>query len=84
MTTAIPRPDSPEFLLWRHKKSRVYETPVTSDMDLIARMAEAAARVRDTLAQFELVRESIHRLCEMCIVVNLKNFKYLLCYNYVL
>ena len=40
-------------------KSMVYETLVTSDMDLIARIAEEAARVRDTLGQFERIRESM-------------------------
>lgn len=45
-------------------KSIVYETPVTSDMDLIAWIAEAAAHIHDTLGQFERVRESMHRRCE--------------------
>ena len=35
----------------------VYETPETSDMDLIARITEAATRVRDS--QYEPVRESM-------------------------
>nr|XP_015922443.2 uncharacterized protein LOC107450974 [Parasteatoda tepidariorum] len=67
-----------DFYLWGHMKSIVYETPVTSDMDLIARIAEAAVRVRDTPGQFERVRESMRRRCETCIVANRRNFEHLL------
>ena len=63
----------------------VYETPVTSDMVLISRIAEAAARARDTPArardtrgQFERVRESMRRRCETSILANVINFKHLL------
>ena len=47
-------------------KSMVYETPVTSDMELIARITEAAARVRNIPGQFERICESMpmRRRCE--------------------
>lgn len=67
-----------DFYLWGHMKALVYETPVTSDMDLIGRIAEAAARVRDTPGQFERVRESMRRRCETCILANGRNFEHLL------
>ncbi|GBO00599.1 hypothetical protein AVEN_223344-1 [Araneus ventricosus] len=49
-------------------KSQVYEKPVTSCMDLVSRLKEAAACVRDTPAHFEQVRESKRLSCEACIV----------------
>ena len=67
-----------DFYLWGHMKSMVYETSVTSDMDLIARITEAASCIHDTPGQFVRVREPIRRRCEMCIVANEKNFEHLL------
>ncbi len=56
----------------------VYETTVTSDMDLVARIMEAVARVRDTPAHFERVRESTRRRCEACIMAKERHFEYIL------
>ncbi|GBO35175.1 hypothetical protein AVEN_56715-1, partial [Araneus ventricosus] len=51
-------------------KSKVYEKPVTSCMDLVSRVKEAAACVPDTPAHFEQVRESMRLRCEACIVAS--------------
>lgn len=67
-----------DFYLWGHLKCMVYETPVPSDMDLMARIVEAAARVRETTGQIERVRDSMRRRCEACIAANGANFEHLL------
>ncbi|GBL90863.1 hypothetical protein AVEN_27977-1 [Araneus ventricosus] len=67
-----------DFFQWRYMKSRVYDTRVTSDFDLVARIVEAVARVRDTPDQFERVRGSMYRRCEVCIVVGGRNFEHFL------
>ncbi len=59
-------------------KSMVYETTVTSDMDLVARIVEAVARVRDTPAHFGRVRESMRRRYEACIMAKGRNFEHIL------
>ena len=56
----------------------MYETPVISSEDLVARVVEAAARVRDRPGLFERVRQSMIRRCEACIVADGKNFEHLL------
>ena len=63
MAAAIPDLTPLDFYLWGHKKSIMYKTSVSSGMDLIAGIAEAAARVRNTPGQFEQVRESMCRRC---------------------
>ena len=73
-----------DFYLWGHMKSMVNETPLTLDMDLIARTAEVIARVRDFPGQFERVRESMRWRCETSIVANERNFEHLLQCNDVL
>lgn len=67
-----------DFFLWGFLKGLVYETPVTSDEDLVARVVEAAARVRDRPGLFERVRQSMIRRCEACIVADGRNFEHLL------
>lgn len=67
-----------DFYLWGYMKSMIYEIPVTSDTDLVARIVEAAARIRDTPAHFERLRESMRRRCEACIVANGRNFEHFL------
>lgn len=51
-------------------KSMVYETPITSDIDLIAKIGEATARVHDTTTHFERVRESMRQCCDACTALN--------------
>ncbi|GBL90862.1 hypothetical protein AVEN_27976-1 [Araneus ventricosus] len=67
-----------DIFLWRYMKSRAYDTRVTSDFDLVARIVEAVARVRDTPDQFERVRGSMYRRCEVCILAAGRNFEHFL------
>ena len=55
MAAAIPDLTPLDFYLWGHKKSIMYKTSVSSGMDLIAGIAEAAGRVCDPLGQLERV-----------------------------
>ena len=78
MAAAIPRADFPGFLpVGMHEVYDVRNT-VTSDTDVIARIAEAATSVRATPSQIERVRECMCRRCETCIVANGRNFEHLL------
>ncbi|GBN01510.1 hypothetical protein AVEN_140398-1 [Araneus ventricosus] len=50
-----------DYFLWGYVKSLVYETPVNSAEDLVARIAAAAGEVRDTPGIFANVRSSMRR-----------------------
>ncbi len=51
---------------------------LTSQEDLVARIADACGRVQEMPAIFEHVRDSMLRRCEACIHVNGRNFEQLL------
>ena len=72
------------FYFWGHMKSMMYETSLTSDMNLIARIEKAAARVRGTPDQFERVQKSMCQRYKTCYVANGRNFEHLLGDNDVL
>ena len=55
---------SRDYFLWGHLKNLVYATPFDSDKELVARISEAAARVREIPSIFERVRQSLHRRCQ--------------------
>ncbi|GBM10429.1 hypothetical protein AVEN_263344-1 [Araneus ventricosus] len=67
-----------DYFLWWYVKSLVYETPVKSAEDLVARIAADAGEVRDTPGIFANVRSSMRRSCEACITARGRNFEYLL------
>ncbi|GFW46040.1 DUF4817 domain-containing protein [Trichonephila clavipes] len=76
-----PRPPdlSPlDFFLWSAMKGLVYDTPVVSEMDLVARISIAAARIREMPGVFEDVRQSMSRRCRACIHANGRNFEHFL------
>ena len=50
-----------DVFLWEHLKSLVYETPVISSEDLVARIVAAAAESRETPDIFANVRRSMMR-----------------------
>jgi hypothetical protein len=56
----------------------VYETPIDSVEDLVARLSVAAASVREIPGVFEKVRQSMRRRCEACINVGGRTFEQLL------
>lgn len=67
-----------DFFLWGQLKSAVYETPIASPEDLVARISAAAADVRDMPGIFQRVQDSIHRRCEACIAAGGRSFEHLL------
>ncbi|GFX82535.1 DUF4817 domain-containing protein [Trichonephila clavipes] len=67
-----------DFYLWGAMKGLVYDTPVVSEMDLVARISIAAARIREMPGVFEDVRQSMSRRCRACIHANERNFEHFL------
>ncbi|GFU62335.1 DUF4817 domain-containing protein [Trichonephila clavipes] len=67
-----------DFFLWCAMKGLVYDTPVVSEMDLVARISIAAARIREMPGVFEDVRQSMSRRCRACIHANGRNFEHFL------
>ena len=64
-----------DFFLWGHLKSLVYETPVMSREDLVARIVAAAGEIRETPDIFANVRRSMIRRYETCIRVGGRSFE---------
>ncbi|GFV71353.1 hypothetical protein TNCV_3133441 [Trichonephila clavipes] len=58
-------------------------TPLDSDEDLVARISEASARVREMLGLFERVHQPPHQRCQACIATGGRhlehNCKYYTC-----
>ncbi|GFT41104.1 uncharacterized protein TNCV_5033991 [Trichonephila clavipes] len=80
------RPRSPvlwsfDYFLWGHLKNIVYAIPFDSDEDIIARISEATARVREIPDIHECVRRLLHRRCQACIAASGRNFEQL-CKHY--
>lgn len=67
-----------DFFFWGHIKSMVYESPITSEEDLVARLSVAAGSVRDMPDVLTNVRHSMRRRCESCIAVGGRSFEQLL------
>lgn len=63
-----------DFFLWGHMKEIVYETPVTDELDLVARIVEAAARINESI-NFGLVRENALRRFRLCNEVEGRHFE---------
>ena len=59
-------------------KSLIYETPVESEEDLVARIAAAAGDIAEKPGVFGDVRNSLRRRCRTCIAVNGRHFEQLL------
>ena len=59
-------------------KTLVYETPVESEMDLIARLVAAAGDVADDQAMLSRVQQSFQRRCQLCIDTGGKHFEQLM------
>ena len=67
-----------DFFLWGYVRSLVYETPVESEEDLVARIIAAFEKVQNQSGIFENVRNSMLRRCETCIAVQGRHFEHLL------
>ncbi|GBM70390.1 hypothetical protein AVEN_12218-1 [Araneus ventricosus] len=53
-----------DFFCWNQMKILVYETPVDSVENAVARISVAAGEIRDTPGMFQNVRNSMRRRCE--------------------
>ncbi|GFW85381.1 uncharacterized protein TNCV_144261 [Trichonephila clavipes] len=68
----------PRLLFMGHLKNLVYATSLESDEDLVARIFEAAARVREIPGIFERIRQSLQRRSQACITIGECSFEQLL------
>ncbi|GBL78928.1 hypothetical protein AVEN_48900-1 [Araneus ventricosus] len=66
------------FFFWWYMKSLVYETPVDSAGDLVARIVVAADKINRTPGIFERVRQSFHCRCELCNDTSDRHFEHFL------
>lgn len=55
-----------DFFFWGHMKSLIYESPVNSAEDLVARIVVAADKINATPGVFERVRQSLIHRCQLC------------------
>ncbi|GFX00335.1 uncharacterized protein TNCV_1273291 [Trichonephila clavipes] len=54
-----------DYFSWKHMKNLVHATPLDSDENLVARISEAAAHIREIPGIFE--HQTLHRRCQACI-----------------
>ncbi|GBN13508.1 hypothetical protein AVEN_256786-1 [Araneus ventricosus] len=67
-----------DFSFWGHMNSLVYEMPVDSAEDLVARIVVAADKINTTPGIFERVRQAFLRRCELCNDTLDRHFEHLL------
>ena len=67
-----------DFFLWGHMKSLIYQLPVDSAEDLVARIIVAADKISATPGIFERVRQLLIRRCELCNTTLGRHFEQLL------
>ncbi|GFW50947.1 uncharacterized protein TNCV_3592291 [Trichonephila clavipes] len=67
-----------DYFFWGQMKSLVYETPVNSAEELIARISASAREIRNTPEILSNVRRPIKRRCEACITCDGHQFEHLL------
>ncbi|GFW55852.1 transposase-like protein [Trichonephila clavipes] len=67
-----------DYFFWGQMKSLVYETPVNSAEELVARISAAAGEIRKTPEMLSNVRRSMKRRCEACITCGGRQFEHLL------
>jgi hypothetical protein len=67
-----------DLFFWGHMKSLIYETPVESEEDLVARIAVASADIAEMPGLFANIRHSLRRRYQTCINVRGRHFEQLL------
>lgn len=67
-----------DYFLWGHMKSLVYETPVESEEDLVARISAAAEIIQAMPDVFSHVNLNMLRRCNKCIERGGRHFQQLL------
>ena len=55
-----------DFFFWEHMKSLIYQSPVDSAEDLVARIVVVAVKISATPGTFQRVRQTLIRLCKLC------------------
>lgn len=73
-----PDLSSLDFFLWGHTKTLIYEIPIDTEEDLVARIIAAANHIQNIPEVFERVRQSMFRRCRLCVEVNGGRFEHLL------
>ncbi|GFX52201.1 uncharacterized protein TNCV_574041 [Trichonephila clavipes] len=64
-----------DYFFWGQMKSLMYETPVNSAEELVARISAAAGEIRNTPEILSNVPRSMKRRCEACITCGGRQFK---------
>ena len=64
------------YFVWGHIKPLIYTSPVDSEANLIARIVEAAATIRQQTGILECTRQSVLRRCRLCIEVGVRTFEH--------
>ncbi|KAJ4431141.1 hypothetical protein ANN_19736 [Periplaneta americana] len=70
VATSITGPNPLDFFLWGDMKRLVYETPIDTAEDLVARVVEAAHVIRDNVGLLERCRHAIVRRYQLCNAFN--------------
>ncbi|GFV71211.1 uncharacterized protein TNCV_2429581 [Trichonephila clavipes] len=63
-----------KYFLCGYLRNIVHETQLDSDEDLIARISEASARVREVSGILECIRQLHNRRCQACIAIDRRDF----------
>jgi hypothetical protein len=67
-----------DFFLWGHINALSYTSPLDSEKDLLARIFESAATIRQQPGIFECTRQSLLLRRRLCIEVGGRTFERLL------
>ena len=59
--------DPLDFFLWSYMKSLIHETPVESEMDIVAKIVVAVVMIVENPRIFEHIRQSILKRYQTCI-----------------
>ena len=70
--------DSPSLFPWEYLNSLVFETPVETEMELVARIVAAYDIIPNTSGLIVRVRQNLVRRCHVCIEVGDPQFEQLL------
>ena len=66
MASTIAGINATQFLLWGHMKSLVYETPVDTVQDLLARVLGTAQEIQQTQGVMERMYQNMSRSYNVC------------------
>ena len=78
MACEVTWPESPSLFLCEYLNSLVFETPVETDKELVARIVAVYDIIHNTSGIFVRVRQNPARRCHFCIEVNSRRFEQLL------